>query len=156
MKPFFLLILLAYTSLNIYANDDKIIKQNEAIHQLNSTVLISYIYQSYISFDLLQRDAYICNCSDSVYMKKMIETTKENYRFISNKVNEYKIFLSEEELQKSDYQVITSLLDYLISDIKLLDIYINSKKEKDYKDFIENHNEFWELLTKTVRNDKQR
>lgn len=137
-------------SMSIHAKENKI---EQKIAEFNSQNYILFIYQSYYTIDILQREIYICNCTDSLYNIKVLDALKTSFRIYSTKLSELKKISEGIPKLNKDIIKLLDIAKYLNWDIRLFDIYLEDKKEDNYKEFLEVHTELWEKLEKL--NDKK-
>lgn len=113
-----------------------------------------FLFQSYYTLDYLQREVYVCNCLDSNYRQAVLKSIGEAYKITARRIVELeKVSRSKDEKLNKEVKKYLDVLKLLKKDIDLIEEYTRTKKENDYRVFLENHKELWEKLDKLASRD---
>ncbi len=146
-----MLILLLFSS-SLFSQKEDLLKKK--ITEFNSETVSIFLFQSYYSMDILQRESYVCKCIENSYSIEVLKQIKKSYRIIAASLVELeKLSDSKSDLRKEIRETL-NIMGILKKDISLFETYLESEREKDYREFLENHKQYWNLLNTLKVNKK--
>ena len=144
-KIIILLVAFVISSTALFAQRGDVLK--EELAELNSEIITIFVFQSYYSLDMLQKEVYICDCLDSNQHYATLNNLKKSYKVLATSIFNINKHLKKNNPLKKELEGLMNIMSILKKDIDLFEKYKESKREKDYRDFLSNHSEYWGKLS---------